>query len=305
MKAYQVMRNAYINTLRRNRFIHQTLYRLAQHILFPVWESALDFHTHPEDPLPIRFSMLSGEYEKETIRLVKCLVKPGMVTLDIGAHVGYYTRILSKLVGVSGRVIAFEPHPDTYLLLTKNTVHFRNVIVFRVAAADEERTITLYDGQLETGMSSLCDLDEYRQWTKRLNGEFAPRARQGYPFRSFAVKARPVDQCLAELGITSVDFVKMDIEGAEMKALRGMAGLIDNSPNLVMVVEFNPRLLQAFGVSPREAIRVLRSYGFHSIEAIGEMLKPVNEETDEFLQLTERLITGFGMVNLLCKRQRS
>ena len=272
-------------------------------IFLPAWESILAFHTHPDDPLSIRFSMLSGEYERETVRLLKRLIKPGMITLDIGAHVGYYTRILAKLVGASGTVIAFEPHPETFRLLIKNTVGFRNVNVLKVAAADEEATLTLYDSQLETGLSSLCDVEEYRQQTKQPSTEFTPRGRQGYPFRSFAVKARPVDYCLSELGLTSVDFVKMDIEGAEMKALKGIRTLISSSPNLVMVIEFNPRLIQAFGTSPREAIGTLRSLGFHSIEAIGKTLQPIDEETDEFLQLTEGLIAGFSSLNLLCKKE--
>lgn len=301
MKAYQVMRDVYINTLRRNKLIHQSLYWIAQKILLPVWESALDFRTPPDDPLPIRFSMLSGEYEKETVRLVKRLVKPGAIALDIGAHVGYYTRILARAVGSSGLVFAFEPHPETSQLLIKNTRRFRNVTVLRIAAADKEGVLTLYDGQLETGRSGLCDLEEYRQYIKQLSVEFTPRARQGYPFRSFRVKACPVEQCLSELGITSVDFVKIDIEGAEMKAFEGMKRLFSASPNLVMVMEFNPRLLQAFGVSPREVIEALRSYGFTSIEAIYETTKRI-EKADELEDIARNLIANFSMVNLLCRK---
>ena len=302
MKVYQLIRNVYINTLRQNRLIHRGLYAVAQTIFFPTWEGVLAFHTHPDDPLSMRFSMLSGEYEGETVKVIKHLIKPGMIALDIGAHVGYYTRILAKLVGISGKVIAFEPHPETFRLLIKNTVHFRNVHLLEVAAADEEAVLTLYDGQLETGLSGLRYLDEYRQWTKQVGAEFTPRVRQGCPLRSFAVKARPVDLCLSELGVTSVHFIKMDIEGAEMKALKGMKRVIGTSPNLVMVVEFNPRLIRAFGVSPREFIGTLRSLGFHSIEAIGKTLQLINEESDEFLQLAESLISGFSSVNLLCKR---
>ncbi|MCX8068457.1 MAG: FkbM family methyltransferase [Anaerolineae bacterium] len=303
MKAYQVMRDAYIKYIRRNRFIHQSLYWVARKILFPVWESAIDFRTHPDDPLSIRFSMLSGEYEKETVKLVNRFVKPGAIALDIGAHIGYYTRILARAVGASGRVIAFEPHPETSLLLIKNTTRFRNVIVLRVAAADKEGVLSLYDGQLETGMSGLCDLEEYRQYTKQLSTEFTPRARQGYPFRSFTVEARPVEQCLSELGITSVDFVKIDIEGAEMKAFEGMKRLISASPNLTMVMEFNPRLIQAFGFSPRGVINALRSYGFTSIEAIyTTKLTTIDTETDEFDNLVKELTENFSMVNLLCRK---
>lgn len=302
MDIYSALRNIYVNTLRRSKFIHQSLYWIAQEAGFPIWERILAFHSHPDDPLSIRFAMLSGKHEEGTISLVKQIVKPGMVVLDIGAHVGYYSRLLAKLVRASGKVIAFEPNPETFQLLTKNMARFRNVTCLEVAAVDEEMTLTLYDGQLETGMSGLCDLEDYRQWTKQLSTEFAPRAKQGYPFRSFTVKGRPVDQCLAEMGITSVDFVKMDIEGAEMKALKGMKGCLSSSPNLVMVMEFNPRLLQAFGVSPREVIDILKSYGFTHIEAICETTKPIDLAADEFDEWTRNLIAGFSMVNLLCRK---
>lgn len=303
MKVYGIMRNIYIKTLRRNKFVHQGLYAVARGIFFPAWESILAFRTHPDDPLAVRFSMLSGEYEKETVELIRHLVKPGMTALDIGAHIGYYTRILAKLVGISGKVVAFEPHPETFRLLTRNTARFRNVNALNVAAADEEAILTLYDGQLETGMSGLCDLDEYRQWTSSLSTEFTPRAKQGHPIQSFAVKARLVDQCLQDLGITSVDFIKMDIEGAEMKALKGMNKLIGSSPNLAMVMEFNPRLLQAFGVSPQETIEALRFYGFRSIKVISKRPMPIDERAEEFLKLTENLFLSFSSVNLLCEKR--
>lgn len=302
MKIYKIIRDVYIKTLRRKKFVHRGLYAVAQNFLFPVWEHLLAFHTHPDDPLSVRFSMLSGGYERETVEVIKRLIKPGMTALDVGAHIGYYTRIFANFVGTSGRVIAFEPHPETFRLLIRNTARFRNVNALNVAAADKEAILTLHDSQLETGMSGLHDLDEYREWTRHLSTEFTPRARLGYPVRSFAVRGQPVDQCLQDLGITSVDFIKMDIEGAEMKALKGMRRLLNASSNLVMVIEFNPRLLQAFGISPQEAIEALRSYGFHSIEAIDNVPRPVNERTEEFLELTERLITSFSSLNLLCKK---
>lgn len=301
MNFYQAIRNTYINTFRRSRLVHRTLYRIARTILFPTWERIRAFHTHPDDPLSLRFSMLSGGYEKETVRLVKTLIKPGMVVLDIGAHVGYYTRIFSKLVGGQGRVIAFEPHPETFRLLTWNCSTLNNVTTLEIAAADEEAILTLYDGQLETGMSGLRHLGEYKEWTKQLSTEATPRALKGYPLRFFSVRARPVDQCLSELGIMSADFVKMDIEGAEIRAVKGMQKLLAAS-SLIMVMEFNPRLLQSFGVSPQEAIRTLRSYGFASIEVIDKVLKPIDEETEEFFRLTEYLVANFSMVNLLCRK---
>ena len=64
--------------------------------------------------------MAMGRYEPETTRLFKETVKPGMVVVDIGAHVGYYTLLAAKQVGPDGKVYAFEPEPGNHALLLKN-----------------------------------------------------------------------------------------------------------------------------------------------------------------------------------------
>ena len=78
----------------------------------------------------------------------------------------------------------------------------------------------------------------------------------------------------ASLGVARVDVVKMDIEGAELAALRGMRGLIANSPGLALVMEYNPCALRAFGHAPVAALDEVLGMGFarmHEIRADGTL----------------------------------
>jgi ubiquinone/menaquinone biosynthesis C-methylase UbiE len=67
--------------------------------------------------------------DKEKIEYIKKNVKPGMFALDIGANIGFYTVLLSKMVGREGRVIAFEPDVKNFNFLKRITKKFKNVII--------------------------------------------------------------------------------------------------------------------------------------------------------------------------------
>src|SRR5262245_590665 len=91
-------------------------------------------------------------YEPIETRLVMDLVKPNQVVLDIGANIGYYTLIFSKLVGPGGRVYAFEPHPTNFSLLDRNvqTNGYKNATVVRKAVADATGSLKLYESELNS-----------------------------------------------------------------------------------------------------------------------------------------------------------
>ena len=64
--------------------------------------------------------IMNGVYEEFETQVFRSMVKPGMVVLDVGANIGYYTLIAADLVGEQGRVYAFEPHPSNYDLRVRN-----------------------------------------------------------------------------------------------------------------------------------------------------------------------------------------
>ena len=142
----------------------------------------------------------------------------GDVVVDVGAHVGKYALIAAKHVGKEGKVVAIEAHPENFKALLSNIClnDFRNIIALNAAAFNENgKTLRLF-GQWDTSYSlKLWDAKHTR------------------------VETRTTDSILKQYGISNVDWVKIDVEGAETEVLVGMKETIENSPNLKMLVEVN------------------------------------------------------------------
>lgn len=124
----------------------------------------------------------------------------GNIVIDVGAHVGMFTVKAAKLVGDSGLVVAIEPEPRTLALLQRNIEShgLTNVKVISKAIYNEKMTVRLYLQDL-SGHHSLC----------RRSGDY------------IEVEADSLDNIISKLGLDRVDFVKIDVEGAELEILRG------------------------------------------------------------------------------------
>lgn len=184
-------------------------------------------------------------YELEETELVKTLVRPGMTVFDIGANLGYYTLLFSALVGKRGRVVAFEPSPANLLLLRRNVAanSAANVAVLESAVADREGEVTLALSPDNFGGHSI--------------GEIVNLAHA----ESVGVACTTVDATATRLDIRP-DFIKMDIEGAEVGALRGMHKTLTENEHVLLLCEFNPRALENCGATPEEFVRILDGMGF-------------------------------------------
>lgn len=171
------------------------------------------------------------QYEEPVRQVVREHLKPGDVFVDVGANIGVMTFLGASLVGPQGRVIAVEPNPDNVQLLYRSIVlnGSENVEVLPLAASDRRAVCSL------TGRSNT-----------HLIGARGPQGGGRY------VQSVGLDDLLGEL--PRLDFVKMDIEGHEPPALRGMLKLVTrHRPTLL--TEFNPRCL---GVQEQEPLDYLR-----------------------------------------------
>ncbi|MCL5288593.1 MAG: FkbM family methyltransferase [Acidobacteria bacterium] len=236
-------------------------------------------------PWPTRLLFLLGWYETETVAICKKMLRPGMVVLDIGAHNGYFTLLFSRLVGPSGRVFAFEPHEPTCRLLRRNLRRARhdNVTVVPHAVADRPGAAPFFEMSL-AGTHSLFDVARFDPHFTLLQ--------QG------VTQCITVDEFLAAQGNPAVHFIKMDIEGAEPKALRGMTETIRRSISLALIVEFNLASLRAAGTTPHSFLAQLSGLGFdlHVITGRGDLV-PID---DRLLRAAQQC-----PMNLLCTRKRS
>ena len=153
--------------------------------------------------------------EKE-YALLDTLLRAGDWALDVGANVGHYTKRMAELVGPSGRVIALEPVPDTFSLLAANARLFAhaNVSLLNIAASDRLAVADMQIPRFASGLSN------YYQ------------ASLGAGPGGVAVLTLPID----ELSLPTVRLVKIDVEGHELPALRGMRELIQRD-HPVLIIE--------------------------------------------------------------------
>ncbi|MBC8512316.1 MAG: FkbM family methyltransferase [Dehalococcoidia bacterium] len=242
----------------------------------------------------MRFHLVTGLWERNTVAVVKRLLKPGWTVLDIGAHVGYYSTLFAGIVGETGRVFAFEPHPKTYETLCQNVVRFNNIVLVQKSVTDKEGKATLYSPALYSGSSSLSNA--YAQSIEESYVSGGPSVQH---VDAYTVDTVAMDSFLEDAGVSRVDFIKLDVEGTEVSALRGMRNTL-SSEKLALVVEFSPIALRAAAIDPRELWDFLRGHGFDimCIEKSGT-LTPLMD-IDLVSQLAERLTTERDFRNLLC-----
>lgn len=307
MQTFDASLNLYRKTVKRFRPAHVAVHRLMSSFVIPIMQHRQGFHTMPDDPLWFRVELLTGQHETETVSQVERLAQPGMTVLDIGAHVGYYARRLAHLVGDTGKVYAFEPHPRTFATLQRNVHHLGNVMPVQLALAETVGTAELYDYLMMSASGSLHYDESMRDFQRAqvTDTDIAPRIEEDFPVETFTVETKPVDVFLAEQGVDKVDLVKMDIEGAEIGALRGMTRTIERSPQLRVIMEYNPHALHAFGFDPQTTLDELQRLGFSRICIIQPtgQLDDISTQSAALEMLTTQLMSNMGVVNLLISRQ--
>jgi FkbM family methyltransferase len=187
----------------------------------------------------------NGWYEPETVRIVESLLRPGMTFFDVGAHVGQYTLLGANVVGQTGQVQAFEADPDTFALLMRNVTANRlgNVITNHCAISAHEGTVELFLGSPENiGTNSL-----------RKPGNFSGR--------SATVSSTKLSTYINGED-TKPNLIKLDIEGAELDALKTIAEYLNRSDAPTLIIEFCEKTQQRFGHSCAELAAFLKHCGY-------------------------------------------
>lgn len=219
-----------------------------------------------------------GIWEPSETKAVVDHVKAGNVVVDVGANIGYFTAILSKLVGDTGKVFAFEPHPHNFGILERTLKEnaCKNVNASNVAIADKEGFSKLFVSPNNSGDHRSYDSEDGRS--------------------SIFTIVTTLD---AVLRGTSVDFIKMDIQGGEGLALLGMNKILKKNPRIKLLIEFWPIGLVRCGIEPKKFLEDFKSYGFKfDSVADGRHIEGVKIDF-----LLERLTPkNEGFTNLLCVR---
>lgn len=168
--------------------------------------------------IPIPLNMSASE------KAVTSIFKPrlGETVVDIGAWVGRYTLTSSKYVGPSGKVISIEAHPSNFQILKKNLIlnKRQNVIPLNIAVTNHEGRIKLY--------------------TARSSGWHSINPQIARSSKYVEVPCKTLDNVLKELSISKVDWIKIDVEGAEPMVLEGSQETLALNKNLKIILEVIP-----------------------------------------------------------------
>lgn len=223
----------------------------------------------------------TGVYEPIETQVVRACVAEGDIAFDVGANIGWYTTLLSRLVGPRGTVHAFEPMTQTYQVLTGNCRlnNCQNVVLNNIALGDRDGSVTMHYFPDEacgnasmvrtstaSSIQSTCDLTT---------------------LDAFVLKHR-VSRC---------DFIKCDAEGAEMAFMKGACRTLSLfEPS--MLIELNAHIFAMAGYSSADLLRKIRDcgpYRFFSVDR-GDYEELIDLETSNGI---------VGHHNVLCVSEHS
>jgi FkbM family methyltransferase len=177
--------------------------------------------------------------EREKISFFKKNVKKGTVAVDIGANIGFYTVLLSKIVGEKGKVYSFEPDKTNFKYLKSITKGRKNVVINNLAVGPKTKNITLYSSNEINVDHQTYDNGENR--------------------KKVSVKCVSLDDFLKN---ERIGVVKIDIQGYDYYAIKGMQKKIEKSKHMAIVGEFWPYGLKKAGSSSNQYNEFLVKHRF-------------------------------------------
>lgn len=212
-------------------------------------------------------------FESTELEFVRKTLVDGDVFFDVGANIGMYSLTASHLVGVSGRVHAFEPLDNAFDILQMNLQlnHSSNVSANCVAVSDIAGVAELQVNQ-ESALTSIG------------------KTNRGKVVQTKTVPLVTLDEYADETNIQQLDFLKIDVEGYEGHVLRGGEGLIRRSKDLIILCELSEKNYQPLNLSVNEVLEWIRARGYEIWE--------VFEDGRPIMLLAERRV-HYGINNFI------
>lgn len=196
--------------------------------------------TSPFDSVAVGIAR-KGILEPKDVQVFLGFLEPGMIVFDVGANIGMYTVLAARRVGPTGGVHAFEPTPQVAARVKENAAinGLSNVAVNQKAVAAVEGSALFYlqDGSDQNTLAPCTG-------------------------RTIEVQTVTLDAYVSAAGVTEVDVVKMDVEGAEVMALQGGKQFFSRDASPMLMLEVNPKALEAMGASAQQLGDLLAAYGY-------------------------------------------
>ena len=202
-------------------------------------------------------------------QLVRRLVRQGMTVFDIGANIGNYSLLFSDLVGAEGKVYSFEPTSTTFNRLQQRTENNQNIFLFQNAVFSENKLIEFNEFP-----------DEFSVWNSigRPQMENPANSQEYVPIvKSETVRAITVDSFCQKNNIDKIDYLKIDVEGAESDVLNGCLNLLAIKAIEFIQFEISQKMLEGMQHTAQETFDLLMANGYecHCIEKTGAIGRSV------------------------------
>ncbi len=226
-----------------------------------------------------RFIYHWGMWEPDETHVINNLLKPGETFLDIGANAGYYSLLASGIVGETGHVHAVEPVPSTAEKLRENLRlnNINNVTVHQYAALESRKIVKI----AKRGIGDVSGQNSLR---------FSGQDRDYWE-----VPGVRLDQLIN----TKIHLIKMDIEGAEVMALKGMAKLLAGDDAPPILCEVTDSFFKELGSSAEELYRILADFGYaFPYDCHDQKLRPIDIGSDHTAVFQRNVVFSKTRINL-------
>lgn len=195
--------------------------------------------------------IISPNYEQYIQRVLK--PDKNDVFVDVGSHIGNYTLRIAKKVGSEGKVIAIEANPNNFRALVEGIKlnNLENVTALNVAAYDEKCEMPMYFTPKGKGRGSIIYSDRQEK-------------------TNYNIQAKPLDIILEDLEIPQIDYIKVDVEGAEYEALKGAKKTIER---------YLPKIITNTTLHEREILEFMKKLNYIPIklDPTNYLFKPISE----------------------------
>jgi len=201
-----------------------------------------------------------GCFEPDVDWACRRVLRPGDTFVDKGACFGYHTLTASLRVGPGGRIYAIEPQPDMFAALEENALCNKatNIVMDNLALSDRAESLQLHRfAGLGVGHTSIATMGQA-------------------VFQVHSCPAITLDEFIGRRSVGPVALVKLDVEGAEMKILRGAQALLQRPDPPMWVLEVNVETAQACGYQPSDLLAFLSGFGYQAYRPVwGELLRQI------------------------------
>jgi FkbM family methyltransferase len=212
----------------------------------------LDLVVNGRDDVMTPEILVQRIHEPEETMLLKKSIKPGMTVLDLGANIGYFSVIAGLCAGARGKVYAFEPEPVNGSYLSKNIAlnHLENIKVIPKIVSNTSGVASLYLDKGNHGAHTCAKGNIQTAFSHRLE-----------------VESTTLDEFVETENLDRVDFIKMDVQGAEGLVFEKALLVINKFP-VKILMEFWPEGLKRMGTEPAELLSFLAR--FFSFRIMGD-----------------------------------